>query len=303
MDRYEAMRVFVRVAELQSFTQAAESLNLPKATVSTSVQNLEALVETKLLNRTTRSVQLTPEGTSFLERCKDILSDLEETESMFKSDSVQIKGKVRVDMIVPLARDFFIPLLPKFLEKYPGIEIELSSTDRKVDLVREGIDCVIRGGDLSEPGLLERELGTATVVNAAAPSYIQRFGKPKSIEDLKNHKLIYYSQTFASKPEGFEYFDGDKYREAKMAGMITVNTVDSYKAACLAGLGICQNPINGIAKELESGALVEVLPKFRAEPFKVKMVYPQRRMLSKRVKVFMDWLEPLLKEHIQQRQK
>src|ERR1700722_18153717 len=146
------MRVFVKVAELQSFTQAAQQLGVPKATATTTVQDLEALVQAKLLNRTTRSVELTPEGVTFLERCKDLLSDLDEIESMFQVGSAQVKGKIRVDMASSLARDVVIPPLPKFFELYPEIEIELIGVDRKVDLIREGIDCTIRGGPL-EPGL------------------------------------------------------------------------------------------------------------------------------------------------------
>jgi DNA-binding transcriptional LysR family regulator len=299
MDRYEAMRVFVRVAELQSFSQAADTLGLPKATVSTSVQDLEALIGVRLLHRTTRQVHLTPDGTSFLERCKDLLQDLEETESMFKGDTAQVTGKIRVDMTVSLARDFLIPQLSKFLEKYPGLEVELSGTDRRVDLIREGIDCVVRGGGRAEPGLIEKELGRMPVLNVVSPHYLEKHGRPKNLEDLKNHKLIQYSQVLGTKPGGFEYFDGEKYRELKMTGVITVNNVDTYKAACLAGLGICQNPLPGIAKDLKNGKLVEVLPKFRAEPMTLKLVYQQRRALSKRVRVFMDWLEPMLKEYLE----
>ena len=184
MDRYEAMQIFVRVAELQGFTRAAESLGLPKATISSAIQNLEAHVDAKLLNRTTRQVQLTPEGASFLERCKDILNDLDEVESMFRIDSAQIKGKIRIDMVVSLSRDFFVPLLSKFLEKHPGIEIELSSTDRRVDLIREGIDCVIREGGSNEPGLVEKEIGLLTLVNVVSLGYIKKYGKPKNIDDL-----------------------------------------------------------------------------------------------------------------------
>ena len=298
VDRYRAMQVFVRVAELQSFTQAADSLSLPKATVTTAVQDLEALVDAKLLSRTTRSVQLTADGAVFLERCKDILSDVEETESMFKSDPGQIKGTIRVDMTVPIARDFFLPLLPQFLAQHPEVEIELSSTDRRVDLLREGIDCVIRAGKYTERGLAEREVGTMAVVNAASPSYLRRYGRPESLEALKDHKLIYYAQNFGGTPDAFVYFDGETSREIKMPGNITVNTIDAYKAACVAGLGICQNPVNGILRELERGELVEILPDFRAEPMKIKLVYPHRRSLAKRVRVFMDWLEPHLKDFI-----
>ena len=296
MDRFEAMRIFIRVAELQSFTQAAKVLNLPKATVSTSVQNLESLVNVRLLNRTTRQVQLTSEGTSFLERCKYLLGDLEEAESMFRSDAVQIRGKIRVDMVVPLARVIFIPLLPSFLEMHPEIEIELSCTDRKIDFIRDGIDFMIRGGSSGEPGLVERDLGAAAIVNCASPVYIAKYGKPKSIEDLKSHRLVQFTYVLGGKPEGFEYFDGEKYREAKMGGCITVNNPDAYTSASLAGLGITQEPFGVVANYLKSGALIEVLPKFKAEPMRIKMVYPQPRLLPKRVRVLMDWYASAIKD-------
>lgn len=297
MDRFEAMKVFVRVAELQSFTKAAESLGLPKATVSTVVQSLEALVEVRLLHRTTRQVRLTSEGQSFLERCKDLLDDVDDVESMFRVDTARITGKIRIDMTVPVARDVVIPALHEFIERHPGVDIELSSTDHRVDLIREGIDCVIRSGNHKAPGVAEKEIGSIPLINCVSPGYLEKYGKPKSIEDLKNHKLIHYTQVLGSRPEGFEYFDGEKYREVPMKNLITVNNTVSYTSACLAGLGIAQIPVAGVRESLKKGELVEVLPKFRAEPLKLKLVYPQRRLLAKRVRVFMEWIEPLLQKY------
>jgi DNA-binding transcriptional LysR family regulator len=299
MDRHTAMRVFVKVAELQSFTRAAEQLGIPKATATTAVQDLEALVQAKLLHRTTRTVKLTSEGTSFLERCKDVLSDIEEMESMFQTGSAQIKGKIRVDMVSSLARDVLIPNLPKFLDAHPGIEIEVVGSDRKLDLIREGIDCAIRGGPL-EPGLAAMDLnwGEVKTVNVVSPSYIKRFGRPASLEDLANHRLVQYVQDFGQTPDGFEYFDGEKTRQIKMKSVITVASVDAYKAAGLAGLGICQNPFVGVRRYLKSGALVEVLPEFRPAPGRsAKIVYPQRRYLAKRVRAFIEWVEPVLRAY------
>ncbi len=295
MDKIAAIKTFVRVAELESFSQAAESLNLAKASVTITIQALETLLGTKLLERTTRSVQLTSEGKTFLERSKDILSDLEDMETMFASDGAQITGKIRVDMTGPMARNTVIPRLPEFLKKYPGIEVELSSTERRVDLIREGIDCVVRGGKYSEPGLAERPLGELMQVNVASASYLAAYGTPKNLAQLKSHKLIFFHPILGAPQHGFEYFDGEKYREIKMGGFISVNSADSYKAACLAGLGICQTPHIAVVNELKSGSLKEILPEFRAEPIPLKLVYPQRRMLAKRVRVFIDWLEPVLK--------
>lgn len=292
MDRVQAMRIFVRVAELESFTQAADTLAVPKATVSTAVQELEDIVGARLLDRTTRRVALTPDGSSYFERCRDLLNDLEETETMFRADPLKIVGKIRVDMGTSMARDYVIPLIPKFLEEYPGIEIELSSTDRRVDLLREGFDCVIRGGNTTEAGLGVRPLGQTVLLNVASAKYIERYGRPRTIEDLREHYLIGYTQQFGGPAANlFEYFDGQKYREVRMKTKIVVNTTDGYRAACKAGLGIIQVPRAGVMKDIEKGTLVEILPKLQAEPMQINIVYPLRRHMTQRVRVFLDWLE------------
>ncbi len=297
MDRLEAMKIYVRVAELESFTKAAESLGLPKATISTSVQKLEASMGTRLLQRTTRKVQMTQDGVTFFERCRDLLADAEEIESMFQKGAANLKGRIRVDMPNSVARNLVVPGLPTFLSSHPGIEIELSSTDRKVDLIREGFDCVIRVGSLVDSGLIARNLGSLTLVNVASPGYLKKYGKPVKIQDLEKHQLIHYVATLGSKPDGFEYFDGEKYRSEKMSGTMTVNSTDSYMASCLAGLGIIQVPLVGAGPHLKDGTLIEVLPKFRAEPMPVSLVYPHRRHLARRVQVFMDWLAELMKAY------
>jgi len=295
------MQVFEKVAELKSFTQAADQLGLPKATVTTTIQDLEALVQARLLNRTTRRVELTPEGHAFLERCKDVLSDLEEMESMFQVGSTQVKGKIRVDMASSLARDVVIPQLPKFFELYPEVEVEIIGVDRKVDLIREGIDCTVRGGPL-DPGLsaVELDWGEVKIVNVASPAYLQKYGTPKDLSDLKNHRLVHYAPGVGGEPDSFEYFDGERTRQVKMKGVITVTTIDAYKAAALAGLGICQNPRIGVRSHLKSGKLVAVLPAFRPKPSGGgKIVYPQRRFLAKRVRAFIEWLTPVLRKYFE----
>lgn len=299
MDRHAAMKIFVKVAELQSFTRAAEQLGIPKATTTTTIQELEELVSAKLLNRTTRTVALTTEGATFLERCKDLLSDFDDMESMFQVGSTQLTGKIRVDMTSSLARDVVIPQLPKFFAKHPEIEIEIVGTDRKVDLIREGIDLTLRGGPV-DPGLsaIELNLGEVKIVNVASPAYLAKFGKPKNLDDLEHHRLIQFASTFGARPDTFEYFDGEKTRHVSMKSAITVGSIDGYKAAALAGLGIAQNPRVGIRQYLKSGALVEILPRFRPEPGRhAKLVYPQRRFLAKRVRAFIEWLTPVLQQY------
>ena len=284
MDRYEVMQIFIRVAELQSFTQAAASLDLPKATVSTSIQTLEIRLATKLLNRTTRHVQVTVEGAAILERCKEILSGLEEAESMFRREASQITGSIRVDMSVAMANMMVLPRLAEFLDQHPGLEVQLSSSDRTVDLIREGFDCVIRGGKRTSAGTTVKELGQVSLVNWASPNYLARYGTPRSLSDLAKHKLVHYAQVLGSRREGFEYLAGDVYRDLPMPGCIEVNNTESYNKASLVGLGIIQAPRCGVRDYLASGELVEILPEYQAQPMSINIVYPQRRVVPKRVR-------------------
>lgn len=303
IDRVVAMRTFVRVAELRSFTQAAAQLGMPRATVSTTIQALEETLGTKLLQRTTRKVDLTTDGASFIERCRVLLSDVEELETMFQPSTERLRGKVRVDMASSLARDAVIPKLPEFFERYPGVELELVGVDRKVDLLREGIDCTVRGGPL-EPGLgaVDLELPEVDFVNAASPAYLERFGRPRRLEDLSKHHLVHYATELGQPPEGFEYFDGTRVRQVPMKGVITVSTIDAYKAAALAGLGLCQNPRIGVREYLKRGELVEVLPRFRPAPGgNARIVYPLRSHTTKRVRAFIDWVGPVLQAYFRGR--
>ncbi len=297
MDRFTAMQIFIRVAELESFTQAAESLGMPKASISTSIQQLESFLGTRLLQRTTRKVQLTADGTAFLERSKDLLSDLDEVESLFKQDA-NLTGRIRVDMAIGIAKNAVIPRLHEFLEKYPMIEIELGSTDRKVDLIQEGYDCVVRVGELQDSGLMVKPLGKFKVISCASPAYIKKYGLPKNVEDLKNHYLIQYASNFGKRDDAFEYFDGEKYRNMKLKSFMTVNNTESYLGACLAGLGIIQAPESGLREYLKRKELVEILPRLNADPMKVSLIYPHKRNLPKRVKVFMEWMEEVIKDYI-----
>ncbi|MBO9667437.1 MAG: LysR family transcriptional regulator [Bdellovibrio sp.] len=298
MDRIESMRIFMKVAELESFSRAGEILGLPKATISSGITQLESSLGARLLHRTTRKVQMTQDGETFYERCRDLLADVEEVEGLFQKSPSTVSGRIRVDMSVPMARGLIIPRLPEFLEKYPEIQIELSSTDRKVDLIREGFDCVVRVGTLADSGLIARPVGKLQIVNCASPAYLEKYGRPRKIEDLQKHYLIQYVQTLGTKPDGFEYFDGEKYRTVNMKSKITVNNVDAYTAACLAGLGIIQAPLVGARELLKSKKLEEVLPKMKVEPMQVSIVYPHRRNLAKRVQIFIEWVEKVLKDYV-----
>jgi DNA-binding transcriptional LysR family regulator len=292
------MQLFVRVAELESFSRAADTLGLPKGSVSRQVQALENLLGIRLLHRTTRRVQLTQDGMVYYERAKDLLSNLDELDGMFQHDPTSISGRLRVDMPVGVARNLVIPKLPAFLQQYPGIELELSSSDRLVDVIREGFDCVVRVGTLKDSGLVARPIGKLTVVNCASPDYLARFGYPEALEDLASHALVHYATNLGVRSQGFEISVDNQTRWLKTGGVLTVNSTETYHAACLAGLGIIQVPRIGVKEALRSGKLVEILPHHRAEPMPVSLIYPHRRNLSRRVHLFMEWLTEVLKSYV-----
>ncbi|XHS77186.1 LysR family transcriptional regulator [Burkholderiaceae bacterium UC74_6] len=299
MSQIDRIRIFQRVAELGSFTQAADSLSLPKARASTAVQQLEAELGARLFHRTTRRVQLTQDGQAFFERSRDVLDDLEELQSMFQlGPGASLSGRVRVDMSTGLARRIVIPRLPELLKKHPGLAFEVSSTERRVDLVREGFDCVVRAGTVGDSSLIARPLGELVLVNCASPAYVRKHGKPRKLEDLvdpdRGHRLVHFAGTLGSRAPGFEHAEG----EIDMPGSITVNNADAYEAACLAGLGIVQAPLLAMRPWIESGGLVELLPAHRAPPMPVNIVYANRRHLSQRLRVVMDWLAKLVGDEL-----
>ncbi len=298
MNRLDAMTLFVRVAELQSFTAAAASLGLPKSSASAAVAQLEAHLKTQLLFRTTRRVQLTHDGQAYYERCRDLLADFDDLDAMFEQTPQALTGSLRIDMPVSLARNFIVPRLPQFLDRHPGIDIELSCTDRRVDVVAEGFDCVIRVGWLADSGLVARPLGELKMGNYASPAYLAAHGEPMALDDLSRHRLIHYASTLGSRPFGFEYRDGDGYKTVDMAGRITVNNTEAFNAAVLAGLGLLQAPRTGHRRHVEDGTLVEILKAYEAEPLPVSMVYPRRRHQARRVRAFMDWIAEAMVEYL-----
>ena len=298
MNQLEAMQTFIRVAELASFTRAADSLGIPKASASTAVQQLEATLGTRLLHRTTRKVQMTHDGLAFYERCKDLLTDVDEVQAMFQQGEQSLRGRLRVDMSGGVARLFVLPRLPEFTQAHPLLDLELSSTDRLVDLVREGFDCVLRVGPLVDSSLVARPLGAFRIINCASPAYLKRHGTPKTLDDLATHQLIHYVSTLGARSPGWEYPDGNGYASLPMSGSITVNNSDSYTAACIAGLGLIQAPAAGLRPLIDAGKLVEVMPDYLAEPMPVSLLYANRRNLPRRVQTFMTWMTQVLTPHL-----
>jgi DNA-binding transcriptional LysR family regulator len=298
MNLLAAMQIYQRVAELESFTRAAESLGAPKASISTAVQQLENLLGTRLLHRTTRKVQMTQDGQVFYERSKDLLCDMDELQTMFQQKPQALTGRLRVDMPIGIAKNLILPLLPTFLRQHPLLCIELSSTDRRVDLVREGFDCVVRIGALQDSSLIARPLGMVRQINCASPAYLAEYGIPQTLADLSQHRLIHYTQTLGSKPGGFEcQRPGQAPMQVAMQGALTVNNSESYRDACLAGLGLIQVPEIGVTTLLTSGQLQQVLPDHCAAPMAVNVLYANRRHLPRRTQVFISWLTELMQHY------
>lgn len=301
MNQLEAMKVFMQVAELGGFTAAAMSLGVPKASVSLSIQQLEELLGTRLFHRTTRKVQLTQDGQVFYERSKDLLADMDDLQGLFRQEPSALRGRLRVDMPLAVARDLVIPQLPAFLQAHPELELELSSTDRLVDVVREGFDCVLRAGELSDSSLIARYLGEYQMINCASPSYLAHFGRPEDLAELAQHRLVHYVSVLGERSGGFEYQDPHDHslQTLAMTGAITVNNSSAYVSACLAGLGLIQIPAVGVQDLLTEGRLIEVLAEYRPAPMPVHLLYPNRRHLPQRVQVFMTWLSGLVQPRLQ----
>ncbi|ADX44202.1 transcriptional regulator, LysR family [Paracidovorax avenae ATCC 19860] len=301
MNPFDRMHTFVRVAELASFTQAAEVLGIPKASASTAVQQLETQLGTRLLHRTTRRVQLTQDGQAYYERCKDLLADVDELQSMFQNaDGGGLRGRVRIDMSTGMARNVVVPRLPELLARHPGLEVELSSTERRVDVVREGFDCVLRTGAVVDASLVARPLGPARLVNCASPAYLRVHGTPQTLDDLGDHRLVHFVNTLGARSGGFEAVVDGTLAAIPMQGALTVNNAEAYIAGCLAGLGIIQVPRLGVVDLLAQGALVEVLPQHAAPPMPLTLMYANRRNLPRRVRAVMDWLAEVVGEHLKQ---
>ncbi|TXH68256.1 MAG: LysR family transcriptional regulator [Thiothrix sp.] len=302
MNQLEAMKVFMQVAELGGFTAAAMSLGVPKASVSLSIQQLEELLGTRLFHRTTRKVQLTQDGQVFYERSKDLLADMDDLQGLFRQEPSALRGRLRVDMPLAVARDLVIPQLPTFLQAHPELELELSSTDRLVDIVREGFDCVLRAGELSDSSLIARYLGEYQMINCASPSYLARFGQPQNLAELAQHRLVHYVSVLGERSGGFEYQDPRDHslQRLAMTGAITVNNSSAYVSACLAGLGLIQIPAVGVQDLLAERQLIEVLAEYRPAPMPVHLLYPNRRHLPQRVQVFMTWLSGLVQPRLKQ---
>ena len=297
MDLHE-LRVFARVAELGSYTRAADQLGLAKGRVSAAVQHLEAQVGTRLLHRTTRQVRLTADGEQFLERSKELLADAEQLHAMFQPVAAGLRGRVRIDLPNTFARDVVIPRLPQLLAEHPLLEIGISTTDHRVDVVREGFDCVLRIGTLADSDLVARPLGVLRQSNVASPAYLRAHGTPKTLADLAQHRVVHYAARLGTQGAGWEYEEDGKVRVLPMRSALVVNSTDAYQAACLAGLGFIQAPVRGTRRLVEAGLLVEVLPGHVPPAMPVSLLYPHRRHVPPRVQAVLQWLAQVVEEDL-----
>jgi LysR family transcriptional regulator for bpeEF and oprC len=296
-NKLQAMEVFVQVVDAGSFTRAADTLQLPKATVSTLVQSLETALSAKLLHRTTRQVTVTTDGAAYYERCVRILSDVRDADESLSRTRLSPSGRLRVDMPTGLTSEVVIPALPGFFERYPDIMMELGSTDRPVDLVEEGVDCAIRGGELFDTSLIARRIGVVNFVTAASPAYLERYGVPQHPRDLERHRCVNYFSAKTGKISDWDFSRGNERIEIPMRGVIALNDSNAYVHAGLAGLGVIQMTDYLLMQHVAAGRMVQLLPDWTSDPVPVHIVYPQNRHLSAKVRVFVEWVSELLANH------
>jgi len=293
MDRFDAMRIFTRIVELTSFTQAANDLGFPKATVTHAIKQLEARLRVRLLHRTTRQVTPTLDGQAYYQRCVRLLADLEETENVFSAAVRQPAGKLRIDMHSTLGMHFVMPVLDQFCARYPLIELEIGMGDRLVDLVREGVDCVLRVGVLTDSSMVARRVALLEQVTCASPAYLAAHGTPHTLADLQGHRAVNFFSAHTGKLWPFEFKADGQLHSLELPGTVSVNNADAYHACCRAGMGLIQAPRYHLEKSIAAGELCEILPALRPDPVPVSVMYPHHRQLSSRVRVFADWLASL----------
>jgi DNA-binding transcriptional LysR family regulator len=287
MDRLDAMRLFLRIVERRSFTLAAQDLSLPRSTVTQAIKQLERRLGAQLLQRTTRHVSPTLDGEAYYRRCTAILADIEEAEGAFRG--ARPRGLLRVDVHGTLARHFVLPRLPGFLERYPDLQLHLSEGDRLVDLVREGVDCVLRVGELADSEMVARRVALLEEATVAGPAYLARHGIPATPDELAGHVAVGFVSSVTRAAIPFEFTDRGAGREVSLPSVVSVSAAESLVAAARLGLGLIQAPRYHLEADLAAGTLVTVLEAYAPTPSPVSLLYPRSRQLSPRVRVFIDW--------------
>ncbi len=296
MDHLDALHLFTRIVEQRSFSRAADQLGIPRATATHAIKQLEARLSTRLLERSTRHVRPTPDGEAFYERCVHVLSELEDAEASLRHAASNPRGTLRVDMHGTHATEIVLPRIREFRERYPNVDIVISSEDRLVDLVREGIDVAIRGGPVRDSSLVAKRLAVIPEVTCASPDYLARFGTPRHPSELTAHQAVQFFNASGGGAYPFEFTIDGKVREIRLEGWLAVNYAESYVVAARNGCGLIQLPRFHIEDDLRTGRLVEVLADFAGPNFPITALYPHRRQLSPRVRIFLDWVGALYEE-------
>ncbi len=287
------MTLFVRIVESGSFTKAANALDIPRATATLAIQQLESRLGVRLLERTTRQVRATPEGVAFHERCIHLLAELEDAEAILQPVADNPRGVLRVELHGTHASRIVLPRLEAFHARYPALELVITTGDRRVDLVGEGIDCAVRSGEPEDSRLIARKLVTLEQVICASPAYLERMGIPSTPDTLRDHHGIHFVSGANAPDKTLDLIVDGATRTFTTGGWLTVNDAESYVTSALAGFGLIQLPRFRLASHLANGELVEILPAWKKPALPLYAVYPQRRHLSPRVRVFLEWLTTL----------
>jgi len=297
MDRLQAMQLFTRIVEVGSFTKAAELNGLSRASATALIKQLENHLGARLLQRTTRQVSPTLDGRSYYEHCQVILSGIEEAESLFSHATLHPRGRLKVDLPASFGRLVVIPALPAFHQNYPEIMLEIGIGDRMIDLVQEGVDCVVRIGELVDSTLVAHPLPPLRQVTCASSEYVARHGLPSNLEQLEGQRCVDYLSANTGKLQPLEFCVDGQVLPRTLPASLTVNNGESYVAACEAGFGLIQVPYYHVARQLEAGSLIEVLPRHRPPNLPITILYPHHRHLTPRLRVFIDWLDALRRSH------
>jgi LysR family transcriptional regulator, regulator for bpeEF and oprC len=290
MGRLEAIRIFIRVAETRNFSKAADDLDMPRGTISRIIQSLEAQVGVRLLSRSTRQVNLTDAGKMYYEHAKKVLDELSEVEAKLANIKSVPTGTVRVDTTGTIAEALIMPCLDQFLGEFPEVDVRVGLGDRNVDLIQQGVDCVIRAGALEESSLVARRVGNARVVTCASPAYLEKYGIPESLEDLQSHFAVNYVSAKTGKLFPFEFEEAGEVTKVALKGKVAVNEGVAYVNAAVRGLGIIQPSRYIVANQLENESLQEILTSFQTPTIPLSILYPHRTHISSATRAFTDWI-------------
>jgi len=299
MDRFDAMLAFTRVVEAGSFTKAADTLHMSKTSVTQLVQQLEARLRVKLLNRTTRKVNVTADGAAYYERVLRLLADMDDAETSLSSASAAPRGRLRVDVPSPLARMILVPALPAFHAQYPDIQIDMGVSDRMVDVIGENVDCVVRGGALLDQSLMARHVADLQLGVYAAPSYLARAGNPSHPKDLEDshHRIVGFLWARTGKALPYAMRQGAEHIKVQGRHVFSFDDGNAYLAAGLAGLGVLWLPHYMAQPHLASGGLVPLFETWQLDPMPLYIAFPPNRHVSTKLRVFIDWVVTLMAEH------